>query len=64
LPEKAEGFTNRSSPLEFILSQSKDALHLNIPYQVRDKLLNSLMKSVFFNTLLKHGHRFLSDFNP
>jgi len=26
-------------------------LHLNVPYQVRDKLLNSLPKSVFFNNL-------------
>jgi hypothetical protein len=31
------------------VSRSKDALHLNVPYQVRDKLLNSLEKSVFFN---------------
>jgi hypothetical protein len=31
------------------------ALHLNIPFQVRDKLLNSLVKDVFFNTLLMLG---------
>jgi len=43
LPEKAGGFTKRSST-EFTPAKAGvvlRALHLNIPYQVRDKLLNS-----------------------
>ncbi len=52
LPRPSPGQVTSTYFYVRIIPQHLRALHLEIPYQVRDKLLNSLHKIEFFNNLL------------